>query len=475
MGSTWKWLALIFLEARDLARLKRMPAGQNVTIDLGKANPKQAEFYESRTLYTCYGGARGGGKSHAVRTKAVLGCLYWAGIKVLILRRTYPDLENSIVMPLLQSIPQQLYNYNATTHLIRFTNGSTIKFGHFQGHSSAAEYQGQEYDWIFIDEATQFTEMEFRIMGGCLRGTSDIPKRMYLTCNPGGVGHQWVKRLFIDRKYKTNSANPEENENPDDYKFIFATVEDNQELMKKSPQYLQMLSALPEHMRAAHRYGDWDALGGAYFPEFGEDQLINDFSIPDNWVRYRSFDYGLDMLACFWIAIDESDTAYVYREAYQSNLVVSEAADLINAMTPSGETISITFAPPDMWTTLKDTGKTMAEIYMNHGVYLVKAPNNRVQGWMQLKEYFYNGKMKIFRSCTQIIDDLKAIQSDERNPNDCAKEPHEVTHGPDGLRYFAASRTLPAQIPEEEPEETELTGYEQYMTGGEATRSYITC
>lgn len=460
-----------------MARLKRMPAGHQVNIDLGKANPKQAEFYASRTLYTCYGGARGGGKSHAVRTKAIYGALYWPGIKILILRRTYPDLENSIIAPMLKVLPQALATYNSTMHMVYFANGSTIKFGHFQGHSSAGEYQGQEYDWIFIDEATQFTEMEFRIMGGCLRGTSQIPKRMYLTCNPGGVGHQWVKRLFIDRRFKTDSSNPEENENPDDYKFIFATVEDNDELMKHSPQYLQMLSALPEHMRAAHRYGDWDALGGAYFPEFGKEHICKPFEVPGEWVKYRVFDYGLDMLACYWIAVDCEDNAWVYREVKQERLVVSEAADLIKALTPDDEDISITFAPPDMWSTQKDSGKTMAEIYMNNGVYLYKATNNRVQGWMQVKEYLRNRKLKIFETCTGLIEDMKAIQADEKNPNDCAKEPHELTHSCDALRYFCVSRSLPSveTVYEEPDDEDSLTDYEDYMTGGEAPASYINC
>ena len=111
-----------------------------------------------------------------------------------------------------------------TMKQINIEYGSIIRFGHWNGDDSKREYNGQEYDWIFIDEATQFSEEAFRFLGGCLRGVNEFPKRMYLTCNPGGVGHRWVKRLFIDRDYKTNCENPEENENPDDYTMIFATV-----------------------------------------------------------------------------------------------------------------------------------------------------------------------------------------------------------------------------------------------------------
>ncbi|EJW92464.1 Terminase-like protein, partial [gut metagenome] len=175
--------------------------------------------------------------------------------------------------------------YNGSTHLLSFQNGSTIRFGHWNGEVSEQEYNGQEYDWIFIDEATQFSERAFNFLGGCLRGVNNFPKRMYLTCNPGGIGHNWVKRLFIDRNYKTDSDNPEENENPEDYSFIFATVEDNEALLKSSPNYLKALAAMPEDLRRAYRYGDWNAIGGNFFKEFSmKTHGFDDFKIPKHWL-----------------------------------------------------------------------------------------------------------------------------------------------------------------------------------------------
>ena len=218
------------------------------TIDLGQLNAKQAQFLKSKALYCGYGGARGGGKSHAVRIDAIRGALQYNGIKILIVRRRYTDLQGNYVEPLNRMLPSTIAEYNSQLHQYYFINGSTIKLGHFQSYSQAAdEYQGQEYDWIFMDEATQFTEQEFRLLGGCLRGVNKIPKKFRLTMNPGGVGHRWVKRLFIDRQFKTDCENPEENENPDDYEFIQALVTDNTALMNSSggKQYLAMLSALP--------------------------------------------------------------------------------------------------------------------------------------------------------------------------------------------------------------------------------------
>ncbi len=459
----------------------------NIEVDLGELLPKQKEFCRSRTLYTAFGGARGGGKTHAVRWKAVVGALRYEGIRILIIRRTYPELQQNHIEPIIKMVPQQIASYNGTLHTMYFTNESVIKFGHYQGVRAETEYHGQEYDWIFMDEATHFTERDFRFLGGLLRGVNKIPKRFYLTCNPGGVGHQWVKRLFIDKKYITDRINPEENENPKDYTFIPATVEDNTYLLKASPAYVQMLSALPENIRRAHRYGDWDALAGTYFSEFDDTRhVIEPFNIPEHWVRYRAFDYGLDMLAVGWFAQDERGRSYMYRELKMPNLNVAEAAkQIINCTLPS-ERISITFAPPDMWSRQKDTGKTMAELFFLNGVPILRADNNRVQGWLQVRDALMlrdDGKpnLMFFNNCTETVEDLKAIQTDDKNPNDCAKEPHEVTHAPDMVRYYCVSRTLQTESIETyeaaqaiEPDDEDEEDYNKYMTGGEITASYIT-
>lgn len=459
---------------------------RGTTIDLGTLNPKQELFLKSKTLYCAYGGARGGGKSHAVRIDAALGALTYPGIKILILRRRYTDLQGNYVEPFKRLIPSTIAEYNSQLHTYYFINGSTIKLGHFQSYSMAAdEYQGQEFDWIFMDEATQFTEQEFRLLGGCLRGVNDFPKKFRLTCNPGGIGHRWVKRLFVDRQFKTDCDNPEENEDPKDYEFIPALVEDNTALMKSEggKAYLKQLSSLPENLRKAHRLGDWDALSGNFFPEFQlATHTCKPFKIPGNWARYRAFDYGLDMFAVGWFAIEPNGHIYMYRELNQSGQIVSDAAELIRDNTAVGEQIVCTYAPDDIWSRQKDTGKTMAEVFMLHDVPIVKASRSRVQGWLQVKEMFApmaDGKPKliVFDTCKNIIDDIQAIQADEKNPNDCATEPHEITHAPDMLRYFCISR---AQAKEQEVvkmsddllDEAEEE-YEDFMTGGEINASYI--
>ena len=484
-----------------MPRQKAIRGDRNIEIDFGAVNPKQAQFLDARTFYVCYGGARGGGKSHVVRLKAVGMCLNYPGIRILMVRCHYPELEENLVRPILSWVPEEMYSYNGTNHNMTFTNGSYIKFGHYDGDDAEHEYQGVEYDVVFIDEATQLSERAFQILTGCIRGYNNFPKRMYLTCNPGGVGHRWVKRLFIDKQYRNDPSDPERNENPEDYTFIFATVEDNEFMLKASPRYLQQLANMPDDIRRAWRYGDWDALGGNYFKEFSEDtHTLKPFKIPEHWPRYRSFDYGLDMFACFWWAVDEDGRSWCYREFEHSDMIVQAAAAATLQHTLPGEDIQITYAPPDVWNRQKDTGKAMAQIFMENGLPIVKADNNRVQGHMVMKDMmapiplndpyvkslYPEGTapkrlpaLMFFNNIGRALGDIRDIQADENNPSDCAKQPHDVTHCVDAIRYYCISRTLAAEKQKKEIddfsdylEDAEMS-YQDYMCGGAPTASYL--
>ena len=184
-----------------------------MTVNLGTPNPKQEQFLLSEKRRVCYGGARGGGKSWVVRAKATMLAVNYAGIKILILRRTYADLWQNHVMELRKVLEPDIATYRDSEKAMIFPNGSRIRFGYCAAEADVLQYQGQEYDIIFIDEATQFTEYMYNCLVASNRGANDFPHRMYLTCNPGGVGHAWVKRLFVDRDYTAS-------ENPDDYEFM---------------------------------------------------------------------------------------------------------------------------------------------------------------------------------------------------------------------------------------------------------------
>ena len=205
------------------------------------------------------------------------------------------------------------------------------------------------------------------------------------------------------------------------------------------------------------------------------------------------------MFACFWWAVDEDGRCWCIRELEEKGLIVQDAAAKMLEHTLPNEKISITYAPPDMWSRQKDSGRTMAELFMQNGVAIVKSDNNRVQGHMLIKDMlapipltdpfvkglFPEGEapdklpgLMFFDTIGQAFSDLKDIQADEKNPNDCAKTPHEITHTVDGIRYFCVSRVLAAEaiadrLQQEDDEDDTLTDYESYMTGGEIPEGYL--
>ena len=182
------------------------------TVQLGTPSPKQDMFLRCHRKYIGYGGARGGGKSWAVRVKAILLAQRFPGIHMLIVRRTYKELEGNHIRTL-RAMTRDFAAYNSTEKLLTFSNGSMIEFMYCARDADLDKLQGLEYDIIFLDEATQLSEYQMRTITATLRGVNDFPKRVYYTCNPGGQGHQYIKRLFIDKQYKPG-------ENPEEYAFI---------------------------------------------------------------------------------------------------------------------------------------------------------------------------------------------------------------------------------------------------------------
>lgn len=436
------------------------------TFDLTKISEPQREFFLSRAKHTCYGGARGGGKSWAMRKKFALLAARYPEINILLLRRTLPELRENHIVPLRREL-NGVARYNATDKTFTFPNGSRIVAGYCANEADVYRYQGQEYDVIGMEEATHFTEEQMQFLTTCNRNARpDFRPRMYYTCNPGGVGHAWVKRLFIDRQYNGK-------EKPEDYAFIRARVYDNKPLMDNNPEYLETLENLPEDLRRAYLDGDWDVFVGQYFTEFRRDtHVVEPFEIPQHWNRFRAMDYGLDMLAVLWGAFDELGNAYIYREVCSPNMTISDAADAIHNATPGGEKIICTYAPADMWGRNRATGRAQAEMFAAAGLVLTQVRNSRVDGWMALKEWLRpvddgtgtkQPKLRIFSTCRKLIHDIPLLQHDDHNPNDAATEPHDITHAPDALRYMMDGRPHKTTLT---PPEARDTGLEEFLSYG---------
>ena len=411
--------------------------------------PKQEEFINATAFEVLFGGAAGGGKSFGQVADALIYASNYPKSKQLILRRTFKQLEKSIIRTSQDLYPTDISKYNETARCYKFKNGSLIDFGYCDKEADVHQYQSAEYDVIRFDELTHFTEYMYVYMISRCRGANNFPKSVKSSTNPGNIGHTWVKKRFISIG-APNTVHTIKLENGKETTRIFipSKVQDNSFLMEADPEYLSRLELLPEKEKRALLYGDWDIFEGQYFEEFRYDlHTCEPFPIPKEWRIYRSMDYGLDCFAMLWIATDDVGGVYVFREVAESNLPISTAAELAKRMTD--EQVYDTLAPPDLWNRSQETGKSKALLFEESGLRLNKSNNDREAGWLSIRELLkldINGepRLKIFRTCTRLISDLPELQHDAKRPTDCATEPHDITHVPDALRYFAISWARPA-------------------------------
>ena len=434
-----------------------------ITIHIPEPNEKQKLFLADQHRHVGYGGARGGGKSWAVRVKASLLCLKWAGIKCLIVRKTYRELINNHIVPLQQMLPPKVARYNKQEKVFTFFNGSTIWFGYCGNDGDLDQYQGAEYDVIFLDEATQLQESWIKKINLAVRQPNGLPKRTYYTCNPGGVSHNYIKRLFIERRY-------EDGEIPENYSFTQALVTDNKVLMEMQPEYKAELEALPPKLREAWLYGSWDIFEGQFFEDFvdapehyGDRQwtnVIDPFEIPDGWKIYRSFDWGYNKpFSCGWWAVDYDGVAYRILELYGCTKAPNEGvkwtppkvfAEIHRIETEhrwlAGRKI-IGIADPAIWDA--ESGESIADVAAKHQVFFTPGDHKRIPGWMQVHyrlAFDENGfpMMYVFRNCKAFIRTIPLLQYDEHRPEDLDTDGED--HVADEVRYFCMARPIKPRV-----------------------------
>ena len=433
---------------------------KNVVI--GYPSARQQLFLEDKHRYIAFGGARGGGKSWAVRVKAVLLAFRYPGIKIMIVRRTYPELRANHITPMRLMLGDNAV-YKDSTKEFTFPTGSVIMFRHCSNSTDIDKYQGTEVDVLFLDEATQLTEEEYDRFKACVRGVNNFPKRVYLTCNPGGVGHGFVKRLFVDRAYK-------ENENPDDYFFIKSLVTDNKALMESDPEYIKQLEALPPKLKKAWLYGDWNIFEGQFFEDFKDapehyrdrkfTHVIEPFDIPCDWRIVRSFDFGFRKpFSCDWWAIDYDGRAYLILQLYGCTDTPNEGLkwhpDRIFSEIHrierehkwlKGKTID-GVADPSIWDSSR--GEAIVESADRHFVYFSKGDNKRIPGWMQCHyrlSFDEEGYPMVyfFNNCTAAIRTLPLLQFSDTVPEDLNTDQED--HFADSFRYFCMSRPIVPRV-----------------------------
>ena len=448
-------------------------------LKLDPPNEKQRQMLTARTKHVGFGGARGGGKSWAVRAKAKLLALRYPGIKILIVRRSYPELLSNHIL-LLRAELLGVVSYSDRDKLMRFPNGSVIQFKYCARDADLDRLQGTEFDVIFLDEATQLSEFQMKSITACLRGANSFPKRVYYTCNPGGQGHAYIKRIFLDRRYEAG-------ENPADYTFIRSLVTDNRALMEAQPDYVRQLEALPDKLRRAWLEGDWDVYEGQFFeelrvtpdpvkcaaagisPEEAAAQGRWTHVLParppaPGWKLYRSFDWGYSRpYSCGWWAVDFDGRLYRILELYGCTKTPNEGL----RQTPDevfsrireledthpwlrGKQIE-GVADPAIWDA--STGESIAETADRHRVFFSPGDHKRIPGWMQCHYRLRFDReglpmLYVYDSCKAFLRTVPALVYDPLRPEDLDTTGED--HVADEWRYMCMARPI---TPKAEPGE----------------------
>lgn len=447
-----------------------------IELVLPPPQPKQQLFMMDRHKYVLFGGSRGGGKSFAVDEKSILSSLKFKDFKCTILRRTYPELRDNHIEPMKRMLKcgtqDAVAKFNNSDKEMLFKNGSKIRFRYCDNENALPKLQGQETDFLFIDEATNIPEVWLKKLYACVRGTNSYPKRIFLTCNPGGVSHGYIRRL--------KEGHFEIGEKPEEYSFIQSSVFDNKALMDANPDYVSQLEALPPKIRDAWLYGRWDTFEGAYFEEFRETpdieqcvkhnisveqaqlerrwtHVIEPFDIPSDWKIYRGYDWGYGKPFAFvWMAQPPgSDVLYQFLEFYGCTGTPNEGVKWTNAQQfdyvkelenthpwLKGRRIQ-GVADPSIWD--KSHGPSAAEEADKHQLWFEPGNNNRIQGWMQVRErmkFDANGKAEyyIFNTCKHTIRTFPLMMFDDTKVEDLDTELED--HILDSVRYLMMMRPI---------------------------------
>jgi len=458
-----------------------------------KAQEKQGEFHFSDADEVLYGGAAGGGKSYSILWDAVMKCIKYKSIRVTIFRRKFPELEKSIILEFLEHVPSHWYEYNKKEHRAYFSKTKSIlEFNHCQLESDVYNYQSAQYEFLYFDELTHFTEYIYTYLASRCRTTKDyVIPQIKSASNPGNIGHHWVKARFIDgavpnKKIVRQNVGVENEyvlrtipklsgdvksileKNEYTTEYIPAKVFDNKYIIKNDPKYIARLLGIKNASeRKALLEGDWDSFEGQFFKEW--DYTIHTcepFEIPHFWTHIRCIDWGYtNPSVCLWIAIDPKGRAFVYRELTMTQSTIEEITNEIRAMTGK-EKIAYTTADPSIWSVNQyERGESVAMKMIRDGISLMKADNNRIAGWNVIHSYLYHNKkeeiepkMQIFNTCYQLIKTLPGLVNSKRKPEDIDTDGDD--HHADALRYGLMTKPILAQ---REKGKTPIRSFEYWM------------
>ena len=422
--------------------------------------PKQRRFHYSGAKYRLFGGAAGPGKSKALMMEAIVRANEHPGVNTLLLRRTFPELESSLLQYFRRDVPRELYrSYNDSKHVVTWFNQSTTQFGYSRSESDIYQYQGAEYLFIGIDELTMFTLGQWQFLTSRNRcPVAGARPNMAGATNPGNIGHAWVKSLWIDKLAAAGMDSPGKYD-PGDYEFIPARLCDNP-IYAADENYLKSLDALPENLRRAFLEGDWTVFAGQYFDNFNTVRHVirpEEIQFEPWWPRWISIDWGFEHpAAVYWHAAAPaagdsgsgeraSSTAasrtITYRELTAQHMSPRDLAVAILDHSVN-EKISAVYLSPDAFarhTDRETIADQMGNIFVAFGLPRPEpADNDRVGGWMLMYQMLEAEEWLITSNCIELIRTLPNLVRDNVRVEDIAKI--DGDDAADAARYGLKSR-----------------------------------
>jgi|TARA_R110000751_G_scaffold5310_1_gene24387 hypothetical protein len=426
----------------------------------------QTEFLAAGEREVLYGGSAGGGKSYAMLADPLryMGHPSFSG---LLLRHTTEELRELIYKS--QEIYPKIWpgiKWSERKMQWVAPSGARLWMSYLDRDDDALKYQGLAFSWIGFDELTQWgTPFAWNYMRSRLRTAAhDLPVYMRATTNPGGRGHHWVKKMFIDPSpygKKFDATDIETNEvlkYPAGHakagkalfkrRFIPARLSDNPYLAEQG-DYEAMLLSLPEQQRRQLLDGDWDIKEGAAFTEFDRSiHVVEPFRIPSNWVKFRACDYGYGSKSgVLWFAVSPAEQLIVYRELYVGKVLAADLADMIIELEAEDGNMKYGILDSSLWHKRGDTGPSLAEQMTMRGCRFRpsdRSKGSRVSGKneihrrLQVDEYTKEPRLVFFNTCTNVASQLPALPIDKKNPEDI--DTHSEDHLYDALRYGIMSR-----------------------------------
>ena len=451
---------------------------QVIDIDY-EPTPKQILFHSTTANEVLYGGAAGGGKSKAIVMDALSRCLTYPETHAYLFRRTYTELEDTLIKEAKSSYPKDIGKYNVGRHDYELKNGSVIHFRHCASIGDMYNYAGAEIQWLYMDELTSFEMEIYTFLKTRLRAKKILGVEPIVRCasNPGNIGHGWVKAYFVDAGPYGSIIKASEYSKTlkrtryYTKQYIPALATDNPYITE---DYIFELERKPEALRNALLFGHWDAFEGQVFTEWKDDpshymdrkwtHVIEPFPIPLHWRRYMAFDHGYSRpWAALWFAMDESGILYCYREAYGWNgtpnkgemITPGEISRRILACEKDAETRENLhvdrIADPAIFD--RSRGPSVADQMRDtdgglRGIIFRKGDNNRLNGLMQFHERLrFNDqgipKVYFFKTCTNALRTIPALPYSLTKPEDVDTDAED--HIFDACKYMFQAYPMAAE------------------------------